>query len=750
MSKTERNNQGEQPDQVRVESIEVIPRGVSKGAELPAPVWIGVGAIESDAHQANVVIQASQKKADVAIEISLLGGRGHESGKSAKLVIGGTTVRGDGGPVTAKTNKDGRIEGILTSSDALETCTIHTATKDVPVLFNWDMVEEDKDWVIKPDYLPVPGKLKNHLILGHHRNNTKKASWKPFDQHDVLFCVEKVEYEDEKGERKEDLNTALQPKDLKEWAYFKEELIKTDSKGRASGILLIQDRSNLLSVTVAAYDCSVWEAPASPAVSVKTVKTEGASAVVTPGAAPVDERLKHPSISPAGSGSEGKEPDKPAVKAKVEDVVAESPKPQPKEITQPQPVTQPEPRNQPQPINTEYAERLAEFDVLKKQLADKVNEANASQAQLHELQQQVERLTEMAQKAEQQQSELEQQNAEYKTRAESMGKEMSEKDLALSAAEKQRDEVNTERNILDAKVAGMTAQLEARQAHIKKMQEQLESFQNEQKEHETSVVRLKEFESDLVNLEGTTSEQEEITIQMKERLAETNGKLGLLQLKIKDNVELMANFAGTVQMEEEIAETTAQLAEKQAQIKKMQKQLELFKSEKKEHETNAARLKKFEGDLVQLEGVTREQEEVSMQMKARLVENSNKFKLLQLKINDNIGLLARFADANERAGHDPGEGQLKEYESDLVRIEGTTREQEVLSLLMKKRLEENNSKLGLLQMKIKDNVELLSNIADAGQLEPVQAKLLPDQGSDKRDPGRKPRRRAGRKKDGKQ
>jgi hypothetical protein len=212
----------------QVDSITVTPKGVPADYQLPTPVKIAAGAIASDAHQADVVIQVLPGVAGIPIDISLLDGRSHQSGKAAKLVMGSVTAQGGGGVVTAVTGTGGKIEGVLTSSDVYDSCTIHTGTKESQVLFTWnDLDDEEKytdtdadgeytaeepytdtdgngewtgaDWTSETPYLVIPGTSLETLRLRHNRGTTNDVNWKPLNGHNIRFYVEEVRYVDANG-----------------------------------------------------------------------------------------------------------------------------------------------------------------------------------------------------------------------------------------------------------------------------------------------------------------------------------------------------------------------------------------------------------------------------------------------------------------------------------------------------------------------------------------------------------------------
>jgi hypothetical protein len=265
-----------EPMVVDVSSIEIVPKGMSRTAPLPTPVRIGVGALASDAHQADVYIRVEPPLAGVPMPVRLLDGRGHgddsvpAADAMARLAIGGHVVRGGGPQVSVPTGPGGLLHGVLTSSDvwtgeAVPDCQIHIGNSNKAVRFSWDDYRETNQWAMSPPFLPVPGVLTNVLTLRHHRMapDAEDPS-KPFAGHKLRFFVEKVVYEDTEGEERTLWNTADSPSDLSAWASFAETNLLTDVQGAVTAPLTVQDRPELRSVTMVAYDWSVWKEPQTP------------------------------------------------------------------------------------------------------------------------------------------------------------------------------------------------------------------------------------------------------------------------------------------------------------------------------------------------------------------------------------------------------------------------------------------------------------------------------------------------------
>jgi hypothetical protein len=88
--------------------------------------------------------------------------------------------------------------------------------------------------------------------------------WEPFNDHDIRFFVEKVTYWDAGGNLCETNNTATAPADVSAWATFPTNPVTTDANGRVTEFLTIVTNANLFSVTLAAYDTSVYRKAATP------------------------------------------------------------------------------------------------------------------------------------------------------------------------------------------------------------------------------------------------------------------------------------------------------------------------------------------------------------------------------------------------------------------------------------------------------------------------------------------------------
>jgi hypothetical protein len=254
----------------QVDSITVMPKNAPVGWTPPVPVTIGAGAIHSPAHQADVTIQVQPTVAGIPIDVSLSGGLSYQPGKAAELTVGTQAATGGGAVVTVLTGTNGTISGELTSSDVNNMeCWIHASATETNVRFTWDEYPEPDEWTFAPGYLPVPGVLTNHLVLRHHRDGefpatTNGLPWQPLNGHDIRFFVEKVEYWDADGNLCETNNTAEAPADVSVWATFPTNPVTTDVNGHVTELLTIVTNGNLFSVTLVAYDTSVYREAATP------------------------------------------------------------------------------------------------------------------------------------------------------------------------------------------------------------------------------------------------------------------------------------------------------------------------------------------------------------------------------------------------------------------------------------------------------------------------------------------------------
>ncbi len=95
----------------------------------------------------------------------------------------------------------------------------------------------------------------------------------------------------------------------------------------------------------------------------------------------------------------------------------------------------------------------------------------------------------------------------------------------------------------DTLISNKDKELQGAKNEHDKVKKELEEFNTGQKKLEGDTVTLKMIESDLAFLERTIGEQKKSSHEIKRLLEENKMKIGLLNEKTKDNVELIAKFA---------------------------------------------------------------------------------------------------------------------------------------------------------------------------------------------------------------
>ena len=242
-------------------TVPVIPDLKVKTKRVGTTEWsvggcdIAAGGINSYAHKADVLIEA---EAEVALLVTLIDGEGHTSAKNAKLVIGGVTIT-PGQTETLTTNTSGQIEGVLTSSDVLDGATIEVTkptsesksyepTVSAYVSFGWDNYDSWESYEV----YSIPGANSTQTV-------TFKRNGAPLSSHSIKFFVEEVQYEDENGVVYTLTNTPDNPSDLSEWASFETPSLTTDINGVVTATLITENRPEIVSITMGAYDMGVWE-----------------------------------------------------------------------------------------------------------------------------------------------------------------------------------------------------------------------------------------------------------------------------------------------------------------------------------------------------------------------------------------------------------------------------------------------------------------------------------------------------------
>jgi TPR repeat protein len=206
---------------VPVQSIQVIPMLWPADRELPELVDIAAGAMESAAHQAQVTIETVSGVSGVRVPIRLVGGKGRCPAAAARLVMGEVTAIGDGAAVTVKTGENGRIAGVLTSSDVDEYCSIRAGDSNVRVQFTaFDCDGDDAHTSallrdIRGDFCNerplTPGTHTNYFVISHHRYGDHRV---PLVNHQIRMYAEELVWLDTNGAVRIAINTPEQPSDV--------------------------------------------------------------------------------------------------------------------------------------------------------------------------------------------------------------------------------------------------------------------------------------------------------------------------------------------------------------------------------------------------------------------------------------------------------------------------------------------------------------------------------------------------------
>ncbi|MCX5667003.1 MAG: hypothetical protein NTY34_01650, partial [Candidatus Omnitrophica bacterium] len=120
----------------------------------------------------------------------------------------------------------------------------------------------------------------------------------------------------------------------------------------------------------------------------------------------------------------------------------------------------------------------------------------------------------------------------------------------LKEMEKAQD---TEIKRLRQQLAGSSAgkeELAAKDSEIKRLNAQLADTQARQEAYENRLAQFKKIESDMQRLESETEERRKSSHDIKRRVEESRMKMRLLSEKAKENVELLASFAGGKEFDE--------------------------------------------------------------------------------------------------------------------------------------------------------------------------------------------------------
>lgn len=274
----------------KVVGIDVVPKDIPEWFELPEPVSIGVGGVASGAHQADVTVHVVPADAGVPVGVSLLNGLGHVIEKDARLVLEGIEITTAGGARTVQTSADGKLAGVLTSSDVVEISTIKAENMNRQVAFGWAKDERQEpyldtdgdgqytmgesftdldgdgawtgaQWVSDPNIPIIPGQSMQTVRLRHYRAGANAENpwlvdpyWKPLNGHHIAFFVEEVQFTDENGNVQSRSNPPDSGVDLSEWAFFPDAEYITNPDGIVTAPLMINDRPNIVLIRMAAYD----------------------------------------------------------------------------------------------------------------------------------------------------------------------------------------------------------------------------------------------------------------------------------------------------------------------------------------------------------------------------------------------------------------------------------------------------------------------------------------------------------------
>ena len=211
-------------------------------------VTVAAGALANAAHQADVLIQASPA-VPATLHVLLNASAGHDT--SAALEIGGAALsRGVWQEVD--TDDSGALSGVLTSSDLIgDEAGVFCGGRSRSVHFAWDNYPGDDQWVSDPFYIVPGGESTQTLIL--------KVNNVGLRGHNIRFFVEKIEYEDDDGNAQTPLyNTVQSPSDLSAWASFANPDGTVSPDGTVTVTLSMEDKPEMTSITMRAYDLTVW------------------------------------------------------------------------------------------------------------------------------------------------------------------------------------------------------------------------------------------------------------------------------------------------------------------------------------------------------------------------------------------------------------------------------------------------------------------------------------------------------------
>ncbi|MEI6212092.1 MAG: hypothetical protein WCR06_10770 [bacterium] len=276
-----------------VQEIQITPLVVPKDQKCFIPVQIASGGLDSAPHQARVVIQTRSGSADSSqygaetpygvttnglepakavgsvpvrasgrLSVQLIGGNGARTNKAARLVLKGVIAIGGRGAVLAEIDPQGRIEGVLTSSDAIESCVIQAGDKQALVQFTGCQVE-DLDGL--QNLWLEPGTYTNRVRLQHIRGrddrDDESVHGVPVAGHELRAAATGRLRVGEFEERSTDLSA---------WVHYPTNAFVTDAAGcvnvpfTISAIRPVQLDAAWLDVSVFDESLAASDSPAEP------------------------------------------------------------------------------------------------------------------------------------------------------------------------------------------------------------------------------------------------------------------------------------------------------------------------------------------------------------------------------------------------------------------------------------------------------------------------------------------------------
>ena len=219
--------------------------------------FIVAGGLNSSVHTGGVVITyCSSCQGGVPIEVGFNAMAGVS--KNAYLVVDSTRVDPGAPPLTFNTDENNKIYGVVYSSDISDnsdpaSVTANGASHDF--CFSGLTGDPHSSWTSSPARI---GTATNYTI-----GLTARAGPNlPLAGHDIAFFVEKIEMLDANGAYSCLTNTVENQADLSEYAAFLNDSATCNGSGYVYTTLNVNTNvQDLLSVTVAGYDYSVWSGP---------------------------------------------------------------------------------------------------------------------------------------------------------------------------------------------------------------------------------------------------------------------------------------------------------------------------------------------------------------------------------------------------------------------------------------------------------------------------------------------------------